>query len=106
MPSPTTIVTHHPPVTRALRVEELRFEPAERWPDSRPVLTVARDALPLIPDPLTRRLVARLALALSEMRDEARALRETLSATLTLTHQQHTQLERLREQIAMLRRPR
>ena len=78
-----------------------RLAPAP-WLSSRPVLALIVEVLPTVEDDLTADLLEYVALVLVERDDELRAVRAVLSSALTLTHNQHVEILRLRQRVADL----
>ena len=69
------------------------------WPSSQPVLDVALEALPAIEDDIARDIIAHLAQAIADLRNELAAVRPILSAALTHAHLQHIEIMRLRQRL-------
>jgi hypothetical protein len=98
----------HPRV-RLLRVDDLNWELAPApWPNSRPVVEVALDALRVIEDELARRVIAQLASTIVDQNEELAAVRAVSSASLTFSAAQLGQAtnarRRLGERLAEERR--
>lgn len=101
--------TSHPPVTRELTVDAIRWTLDSRspWPAAaRPVLAVAIDALTGIDDELAARLVERMAITIVDLRTELVAIRTVLTTSLAHAHEQHVEIQRLRRRVAELFRSR
>jgi hypothetical protein len=69
---------------------------APPWPTSADVMLVGRDALPHLDDDLAIDVVEHLVVTLVDVRDELRAVRATLSASLDLLHREQREVVRLR----------
>jgi hypothetical protein len=72
------------------------------WPATRPVLAIAAKLLSQIVDDRTADLIERLACAIGDQRVELDAVRSVLSAAVTLSHDQHVEIVRLRARLADL----
>lgn len=92
----------HPPVTREQTAGDIRWtlDGASPWPASRPVVTLALDALPIVEDDLARDVITRMATTIADLGAELRAVREVLSEAMTYATAQQRQAMHARQRLA------
>ena len=97
-------MTPNQPVACPLSDRDIRWtlDGATPWPLVQPVFDLAIEALPAIDDDIARDIIAHMAQAIADLREELAVVRAILSAALTHAHAQHLEITRLREALSAL----